>query len=127
MAGPRAAQPALTRFRRLATIELPLPVERYPVSRYALVALEPVTGRRHQLRRHMKHIAHPIIGDATHGKGVHNRFFRDVLGCDRLLLACVGLRVRHPLSGTPLVLRAVPDGAFAVLLRCFGWEDAARG
>lgn len=69
MSATQAAQPALTHFRRLATVELPHAVDRYPSSRYALVALHPESGRRHQLRRHLKHISHPIIGDATYGKG----------------------------------------------------------
>lgn len=124
--GLRDAQAAVTRYRCLATIELPHAVDRHPSSRYALVELEPLTGRRHQLRRHMKHIAHPIIGDATHGKGVHNRFFRDVLGCDRLLLACVELRLRHPGSGEALVLTSGPGAAFAALLARLGWLDQAR-
>ena len=68
-----APQPALTRYRRLATVELPVAVDTYATSRYALLHLMPETGRRHQLRRHLKHIAHPIIGDATYGKGRHNR------------------------------------------------------
>ena len=67
----KPAQEAMTRFRRLATVELPVAVDRYPQTRYSLVQLSPRTGRRHQLRRHMKHIGHPIIGDAKHGKGVH--------------------------------------------------------
>lgn len=124
--GSREAQAAVTRYRRLATVELPYSVDRHPTSRYALVELEPLTGRRHQLRRHMKHIAHPIVGDATHGKGVHNRFFRDVLGCDRLLLSCVGLTVRHPGSGCALELTAGPGVAFEALLARFGWTDQAR-
>ena len=59
------AQDAITRYRRLAVAELPHAVDRYPTSRYALLELAPQTGRRHQIRRHLKHIAHPIIGDAT--------------------------------------------------------------
>ncbi|UGA40821.1 pseudouridine synthase [Chromobacterium haemolyticum] len=66
-----APQAAVTDYRTLARIELPIEVERYPSSRYSLLELTPHTGRRHQLRRHLKHIAHPIIGDATHGKGRH--------------------------------------------------------
>jgi tRNA pseudouridine65 synthase len=84
--GNDVPQPAVTRYRRLATVELPHRVDRYPSSRYALVELEPLTGRRHQLRRHMKHLAHPIIGDATHGKARHNRLFQELFGCRRLLL-----------------------------------------
>ncbi len=117
----QAAQPALTRYRRLATVELPFAVDRYPSSRYALMELEPLTGRRHQLRRHMKHIAHPIIGDATHGKGVHNRFFQQQFGCGRLLLACLEMSLRHPCDGRPLELQAPLAADFASLLTQLGW------
>lgn len=116
-------QPALTRYRRLATVELPHRVDRYPTSRYALVELEPLTGRRHQLRRHMKHIAHPIVGDATHGKGRHNRLFQDLFGCHRLLLAAVELGFRHPDDGRTVVISAPPSPDFADCLRQLGWHD----
>ena len=61
---------------------------RHPTSRYALVAVEPLTGRRHQIRRHFKHIAHPLVGDTTHGKGAHNRAVAAWLGTQRLWLHC---------------------------------------
>lgn len=121
-AAPQAAQ---TAYRRLATVELPHAVDKYPTARYALLRLEPRTGRRHQLRRHMKHIAHPIIGDATHGKGRHNRFFQRRFGCDRLLLACAELRFRHPADGRPLRIGAPVGDQFAAVLRALGWEAAA--
>ena len=115
------AQPAVTRYRRLATVELPVAVERYPTSRYALVALEPLTGRHHQLRRHMKHISHPIIGDATHGKGIHNRFFQREFGCGRLLLDCAHMVFCHPVSGEKVGVGRTAQGEFAALLERFGW------
>jgi tRNA pseudouridine65 synthase len=118
------AQSARTDFRRLATIELPHAVDRYPTSRYALVHLVPLTGRRHQLRRHMKHLAHPIIGDATHGKGRHNRFFQQHLDCHRLLLACVELCFRHPLTGETVTIRAPIGDEFSMVVERFGWSDA---
>jgi tRNA pseudouridine65 synthase len=87
---PSAGQPrvaALTRFRRLRTFEWPFSVgDRHATSRYALVEVEPVTGRRHQIRRHFKHIAHPLVGDTTHGKGAHNRAVAQWLGTTRLWL-----------------------------------------
>jgi tRNA pseudouridine65 synthase len=92
---PREAR---TEFRRIATFELQECVDRYPTSRYALVELTPHTGRRHQLRRHLAGASHPIIGDSTYGKGVHNRFFRDRFGVQRLLLACTRLEL-PPLGG----------------------------
>lgn len=119
-----SARDAVTRFRRLATVELPHRVDRYPTSRYALVQLEPLTGRRHQLRRHLKHLSHPIIGDATYGKSGHNRLFHDVLGCRRLLLACVELRLVHPITGEQLVCSAALATDFATLLHTLGWEAA---
>ncbi len=124
--GEVPARKAHTLVRRLATVELPVAVDRYPRSRYSLAELQPLTGRRHQLRRHMKHLGHPLIGDAKYGKGVHNRYFRDQLGCGRLLLACVGLRLRHPLSGQPLALAASPGSDFEALLQRLGWTGAAR-
>jgi len=124
--GDAPAQEALSRFRRLATVELPYRVDRYPSSRYALLELEPVTGRRHQLRRHLKHIAHPIIGDATHGKGQHNRLFQTLFGSHRLLLAATELGLRHPLDGRPLRLRAAPAADFLAVTRQLGWVVAAE-
>lgn len=121
------AQPALTEYCRLASADFPVAVDRYPTARYALVALEPHTGRRHQLRRHMKHIAHPIIGDATHGKGVHNRFFQTQFGCRRLLLACTDIHFRHPESGQSLHLHAPVGDQFASVINQLGWEQALRG
>ena len=118
----RPAREARTRFRRLATVELPYAVDRYPSSRYSLVSLTPLTGRRHQLRRHMKHLGHPIIGDAKHGKGVHNRFFKLRFGCSRLLLACTGLAFDHPVSGERMQLAASPGIDFDHLLDTFGWR-----
>ena len=114
------AQPALTHYRKLAEIELPVAVDRYPTSRYALLELEPLTGRRHQLRRHLKHLAHPIIGDATYGKGRHNRFFAEHFGCRRLLLACTALAFNHPVNGERVHAKAPVSGEFAATLARFG-------
>lgn len=119
-----AARSALTRYRRLATVELPVAVDKYPQTRYSLVSLYPETGRRHQLRRHMKHIGHPVIGDAKHGKGVHNRFFQASYQCPRLLLACIGLQLTHPASGLPLHLAAGLDAPFNAVIDAFGWRAA---
>ena len=117
-----APQAAVTDYRRLATVELNVAVDRYPQSRYSLVQLKPVTGRRHQLRRHCKHLGHPIIGDAKHGKGVHNRYFAEHLACPRLLLACNELKLIHP-NGGELRLRAGLDPIFSGLIHRFGWQD----
>jgi tRNA pseudouridine65 synthase len=118
-----AALAALTAYRRLATVELPIAVDRYPATRYALVELCPHTGRSHQLRRHMKHIAHPIIGDATFGKGVHNRFFQQHFDCHRLLLACTQLMIDHPIHDTRLTINAPLEASFSKVLHDLGWSE----
>lgn len=116
--GPREAR---STYRTLATVELPVRVDRYPTSRYALLELEPLTGRRHQLRRHLAHARHPIVGDSTYGKGRHNRLFRERYGSQRLLLACTELAFRHPGSGEALVVRAPLAAEFAAVVRALGW------
>jgi tRNA pseudouridine65 synthase len=96
--------PALTRFERLVCFEWPFQLDaRHAASRYALVAAEPVTGRRHQIRRHFKHIAHPLIGDTTHGKGAHNRAVAQWLGATRLWLHCEAMELpgRSRISAAP--------------------------
>lgn len=115
-------QPAVTRFRRLAVCELPYAVDRYPTSRYALVELEPLTGRRHQLRRHLKHISHPIIGDSTYGKGRHNRLFQELFGSQRMLLANLELQLAHPVTGERLKLEAPLAEDFAAVITALGWK-----
>ena len=119
----KPAQSAITDYRRLATVELPLAIDRYPCSRYSLVEVCPRTGRKHQIRRHMKHIAHPVIGDAKHGKGNHNRYFAEHFGADRLLLACTQMVLQHPVSGKPLILNAALDDVFLGLMQRFGWSQ----
>lgn len=120
------AQSARTDYARLAVAEIPYAVDRYPSSRYGLVALTPHTGRRHQIRRHLKHIAHPIIGDSTFGKGRHNRLFQQLYGCDRMLLACTRMALTHPHTGAPLVLEAPVDGGFVAVMEGLGWGACPR-
>ncbi len=104
---PSAGQPrltALTRYERLACFEWPFADGRHATSRYALVAVEPLTGRRHQIRRHFKHIAHPLVGDTTHGKGAHNRAVAQWLGVQRLWLHAQVIEL--PLAGGTLRIEA---------------------
>lgn len=117
-------QPAHTSYRRLATVELPFAVGRYPSSRYALVEACPHTGRKHQLRRHFKHLFHPLIGDSKYGEGRHNQFFRQQLDCRRLLLAAVEMTLPHPIDGHALTLTAPLESSFARLLDPLGWREA---
>ena len=116
----KAAQSAVTRYRRSATLELPIAVSRYPVARYSLVELFPETGRKHQLRRHMKHIFHPIVGDTKYGRTEHNRLFRKHFDSHRLLLHAASVRFPHPVRGETLEIEAPLPEDFAKITALFG-------
>lgn len=109
-----AVQDAATRFRTLERYELPLPQGGFAGTRCALLELQPLTGRRHQLRRHCKHVAHPIIGDATHGKGPLNRALAAFLGEQRLWLHATDLELTHPVTGQRVRLHAEPGPEWRV-------------
>jgi len=113
-----AGQPRLeatTEFERLACFEWPFQVDAaHATSRYALVCAQPQEGRRHQIRRHFKHIAHPLIGDATHGKGPHNRAVARWLGTQRLWLHACALELE--VDGLATTIHAAPGPEWAGLL-----------
>lgn len=113
---PSAGQPLLpaqTRWRVLKRDAWPIATDpRFATTRVALVEAEPLQGRRHQIRRHLKHIAHPILGDATHGKGPLNRAVAAHLGITRLWLHAQRLELAHPVGGSPLRLESRPDAAW---------------
>jgi len=112
-------QEAQTYYECLKTVELPYAVSRYPVARYSLVRLLPKTGRKHQLRRHMKHILHPIVGDTKYGRNEHNRLFREKFECHRLLLHASKISFMHPMTKEPLVIEAGVDEVFDRVLDIF--------
>ncbi len=116
---PLPVREAQTHFSRLATTEIAVEIEGYPASRYSLVELNPQTGRKHQLRRHMQHISHPIIGDTNYGRTRHNHYFAERFGQARLMLAATGMAFRHPVTGEALSLRADPDASFMRVLSIF--------
>tara|TARA_R110002167_G_C12684720_1_gene651806 strand:- start:671 stop:1417 length:747 start_codon:yes stop_codon:yes gene_type:complete len=112
----KPAQEAVTLFNRLDKFELPFAVSKYASARYSLVQLSPKTGRKHQLRRHLAHINHPIVGDTTHGDGKHNTFIRQQFNFNQLALTCKSMHITHPVSEAPLVLRCDLDKSFFDLL-----------
>lgn len=115
-------QPAVTHYRGLATAEMAIATGRYPTTRYGLVELEPKTGRKHQLRRHMSHLRHPIIGDSKHGDLRQNRSAAANFGCERLMLHASELQMIHPFTHQPLTIRAGLDSTWMQALSHFGWR-----
>ena len=121
--GKPLKKPAVTRFTRLATTELALPSAGFDTSRYALLCAQPQTGRFRQIRRHLKHLSHHLIGDSSHGDGRHNRAFRR-LGIHRMLLHARRLGFVHPVSGERINVHAPVDAEFAKALALFEGFDA---
>lgn len=120
----KAAQEAQTDYAPVAYFELPYAVSRYATARYSLVKLMPKTGRKHQLRRHMCHINHPIVGDTTHGDGKHNAFVKAQFDFAGLALTCQQMRLIHPVSLQPLIISAAFDPRMGDLLGQWGWQEA---
>jgi tRNA pseudouridine65 synthase len=103
--GPRV--PAVTRFRVLG---------RSTVDRCSLVLAMPETGRLHQVRRHLCHIHHPIVGDVKHGSGVINRHYRATYALHRLALHALTIAFDHPTTGARVeVVAPVPEDLASAL------------
>ena len=106
---------AITHFTPLARIELPIPVGRYATARYTLLSLTPLTGRNHQIRRHLAHLRHPIIGDTIYGDGRHTAMFRQQLGIHRLMLHASSITLPAIDADPPATISAPIPEEFATL------------
>ena len=122
--GKPVKKPAITRFTRLATTEIDAPSAGFETSRYALLCAQPETGRFRQIRRHLKHVSHHLIGDTSHGDGRHNRNFR-MRGIHRMLLHARRLAFAHPVSGARIEVAAPVDVEFARALALFDVDALA--
>lgn len=120
-------QSAVTSFERLATVQLPIAVGKWPTARYSLVKATPLTGRKHQLRRHFKHLLCPIIGDTNYGEGRHNTLFREHFKVNRLLLMATSLRFEHPTSGNEMIIKAPLSPQVLELFSHFEWFESDYG
>lgn len=113
----KEAQEALTHYKTLSRAELDFSVGRYDKVRYSLVELKPKTGRKHQIRRHMKHISHHLLGDTKYGRGEHNKLIRAEFNCHRMLLHASELKLHHPYLNKEIVIKANLDHIFSNVCR----------
>ena len=120
----KEAQSAQTLYTRLQTFELPFAVSRYSSARYSLMGLEPKTGRKHQLRRHLGHINHPIVGDTTHGDGKHNQFLKQQYQFSGLALTCQSMEIVHPVTHKKVLFNCQPAAHITELLAHWGLADS---
>lgn len=118
----KEAQEAITDYQPVEKVEIPHSTGKFPTTRYCLMEMKPLTGRKHQLRRHMAHLRHPIVGDTTHGDGKHNKLFREIYDSHRLLLHASSLKFVHPFTGQDLLIEAGVDETWQRLCAEFGWD-----
>ncbi|MCX8700722.1 tRNA pseudouridine(65) synthase TruC [Gilliamella sp. B2840] len=115
----KVAQAAVTTYRGISKIEVPIKVGKFDTARYSFVELKPKTGRKHQLRRHMKHIFHPILGDSKHGDLHQNRAFAEFFAIKRLMLHASKLHMIHPINHKSIVIEAKFDQQWQDILENF--------
>lgn len=99
-------QEATTRFERLETTEIAVPLGKHSTSRYSLIKAFPETGRMHQIRKHCNHLRHPIIGDRPHGCNKQNRLFKERWKMTKMLLHAKKIVLSHPFSKETLNIEA---------------------
>ncbi|MDD3000220.1 MAG: pseudouridine synthase [Candidatus Riflebacteria bacterium] len=116
------AKEAITEYKLLEKVEIDVPVRPHPTSRYSLLEITPLTGRSRQIRRHMKHIFHHMIGDHQHGDGFHNRILAEKFGLNRLMLHAKELSFVHPTTGQEMNLKANLHDDFTNLLLKLGFK-----
>ncbi len=112
-----------TEYVTLAATEIPYSAGKYPTSRYSLVRATPLTGRTHQIRRHFKHIRHPILCDGRYGDHHHNHMFRDQLRIRRLLLVARELSFTHPVSSERIKVIAPVGDQFEAAMERLGFQS----
>ncbi len=103
---------AITHFEQLGKVEIPVAIGRYETARYTLVKAMPETGRRHQIRRHLSHLRHPVIGDKRHGDVKHNKHWKEHFGISRMLLHAQSLQFNHPFKEDRISIEAPVDLKF---------------
>ena len=116
-------QNAITEYKTFQHTEIPISSGRFSTSRYSLVELKPETGRMHQLRKHMSHIRHPIIGDRPHGCSKQNRFFKKEFDMITMLLHAQSLSFNHPYTHSELVIQAPLHVEFQRMIKQLGFRD----
>ncbi|AYL94616.1 pseudouridine synthase [Mucilaginibacter celer] len=114
-------QDAFTTYTTLKRAELDVPFGKHPTSRYSLVEATPTTGRMHQLRKHLSHVFHPIIGDRTHGCNKQNKLFLERWEMNTMLLHARELSFKHPATGHEVKIGAEVQPEFKRVLDLMGW------
>ena len=115
-------QSAITDFKLIQHTELNIPFGKYSTSRYSLIEARPQTGRMHQIRKHLNHLRHPIIGDRPHGCNKQNKLFLEKWNLTKMLLHAKELGIQHPHLKKQLLFKAMLPKHFNQMLKTLQFE-----
>lgn len=115
-------QNAITHFRLLQHVEIPLAFGKFDTSRYSLIEAFPKTGRMHQIRKHLNHLRHPIIGDRPHGCNKQNSLFLKEFNLSKMLLHAESIVITHPFSKEVLHIKAALPAHFVEIMEVMGLD-----
>jgi tRNA pseudouridine65 synthase len=115
-------QQAQTAYLSLLTASLPISLGKFDSVRYSLIKLQPTTGRRHQIRRHLAHLRHPVIGDINYGDNKQNPFFKEYFGFKRLMLLAKKLDFVHPITNEKTVIEVKFDQQWHSVFDKLSWQ-----
>lgn len=115
-------QDAFTAYKTLERAEIPIPLGKHDTSRYSLVEVTPTTGRMHQIRKHLSHVFHPIIGDRTHGCNKQNKLFKEKWEMTTMLLHAGCLKFKHPVTGVDVIIEAPVHAQFKQVMQLMHWQ-----
>jgi tRNA pseudouridine65 synthase len=116
-----ALQEAFTAYKTINRAELQVPLGKHETSRYSLLEIEPASGRMHQIRKHLSHVNHPIIGDTTHGCNKQNKLFKEKWAMSTLLLHAAKLSFIHPVNNNEVDIIAPVNAEFNRIMNLMSW------
>jgi len=119
-------QEAVTKVRTLERTEIDLPNGKHATSRYSLIEAEPLTGRMHQIRKHMAHIFHPIIGDRPHGCNKQNKLWLENFDMKTMLLHAHSLIIEHPVTREETIIKAQTSPVFSEVYKMLNFTCLKR-
>lgn len=115
-------QDAITHYKTLKRSEIELPNGKFSTARFSLMELSPETGRMHQLRKHLAHIFHPIIGDRPHGCNKQNKLFLEHFSMIEMMLHAEKLTFIHPITGDEVSIRSEIQGEMKRMMDALKFE-----
>lgn len=119
-------QEAITKYKTVDRSELEIPFAGHPTSRYSLLEVEPLSGRMHQIRKHLAHVFHPIIGDRPHGCNKQNKLFKEKWNMMSMMLHAHSITFIHPITNEQTNIIAQPSEELLRTSQFLGFKNSFK-